>query len=311
MEEGLAESVTRVVKDDHVQISVGRSGQEFGTMMAVNTKEFGETARLQDGLTEEHWFNYLNELSQTTNGILISGNLAKKYELNIGDTITYSRFSPLDSTYIYAASAGKIVGIVDAFPGYQTVTYGYNDQGEMTEKENFLIVANYASEVATFEKTPYSVWMRTTHSETEIRENLEAKLADGGRTLKNVVSAETLIREMQASSMIKITNGLFTLDFLVALLLCRPLPDQRRRLAVLAAAALVERHGQAPRRGGRGARAILGAFPALGHASSLPRVVRLRLRALAALPLLLHAAPRRGPDDALPLRPFSVLPLAG
>ena len=220
VEEGLAESVTRVVKDDHVQISVGRSGQEFGTMMAVNTKEFGETARLQDGLTEEHWFTYLNELSQTTNGILISENLAKKYELKEGDTITYSRFSPLDSTYIYAASAAKIVGIVDAFPGYQTVTYGYNEQGELAEKENFLIVANYASEVATFEKTPYSVWLRTDHSEAEIRASLEAKMTEGGRTLKGITSAEELIREMQASSMIKITNGLFTLDFLVALLLC-------------------------------------------------------------------------------------------
>ena len=220
VDEGLAESVTRVVRDDHVQISVGRSGQEFGTMMAVNTKEFGETARLQDGLTEEHWFNYLNELSQTTNGILISGNLAKKYELKVGDTITYSRYSPLDSTYIYASSAGKIVGIVDAFPGYRTVTYGYNEQGELTEKDNYLIVANYASEVAVFEKTPYSVWLRTTHSSDEIRQSLEAKLADGGRTLKGIVSTEDLIHEMEASSMIKITNGLFTLDFLVALLLC-------------------------------------------------------------------------------------------
>ena len=220
VDEGLAESVTRVITDDKTLINIGRTGQEIGTMMAINTKQFGETARLDDGLTEEHWFNYLNELSQTTNGVLISRNLAKKYDLSVGDTITYSRYSPLDATYIYAATAGKITGIVDAFPGYKTVTYEYNEQGELTEKENFLIVANYANEVVAFEKTPYSVWIRTSHTGEEIRTALEQKLEPGGRTLKSVVSTEELINEMQATSMIKITNGLFTLDFLVALMLC-------------------------------------------------------------------------------------------
>ena len=220
VEEGLAESVTRVVRDDRTVIQVGRKGQDIGTLMAVNTKEFGETARLREDLTEEHWFTYLNDLSQTTNGVLISRNLAEKYELSVGDTLTYSRYSPVEADYSYASSAGVVMGILDAFPGYETVEYVYNEAGELTERERYLIVANYSGVTGTFERTPYSVWIRTSHSLEEIRNALTEKLSPANRTIGSMVGYREKIREMQDSSMIKITNGLFTLNVLVALLLC-------------------------------------------------------------------------------------------
>ncbi len=218
--DGLADSVTCVITDDKTLIKTGKNNQETGLLMGINTKEFGETARLRDGLTDEHWYTYLNALSQVTNGCLISRNLADKYDLKVGDTITYSRFSPVEPDYNYASCAGVIQGIVDAFPGYDTYEYVYNDNGELTEKERYLVVANYSSVVSSFEKTPYSVWVRTDRPAAELREYLEDKLASTRRTIKSVEGAAEDIREMQDSSMIKITNGLFTLNVLVALLLC-------------------------------------------------------------------------------------------
>ena len=220
VKDGLAESVTRVIRDDQTTISLGKKGQETGTLLAVNTKEFGETARLMEGLTEEHWYTYLNALSQVTNGILISRNLAEKYELSEGDTLSYSRFSPVEPEYTYASSSGKIVGIVDAFPGYETCEYIYNEEGKLTERERFLIVANYTGVVGTFERTPYSVWVKTDRSAEEIRNAVTENMSASGRSLSSVRSLKEEIREMQDSSMIKITNGLFTLNVLVALLLC-------------------------------------------------------------------------------------------
>ena len=220
VQEGLADSVTRVIRDDRTTISLGRKGQEIGTLMAANTKEFGETASLRDGLTEEHWYNLLNALSQVTNGVLISRNLAEKYELKVGDTLSYSRFSPVEPDYAYASSAGKVVGILDAFPGYETCEYVYNEEGKLTEKERYLLVANYTGVVGTFERTPYSVWVKTGHSAEEIRTFLTEKMSASGRTMTSIRSLKEEIREMQDSSMIKITNGLFTLNVLVALLLC-------------------------------------------------------------------------------------------
>ena len=220
VDEGLAESVTKVVRDDKAVIKVGRNDQETGTLMGINTKEFGETARLKDGLTDEHWYTYLNELSQVTNGVLVSRNLAEKYDIKIGDAITCSRYSPVEADQIYASSAGKVVGIIDAFPGYEPYEYGYNEAEEMTEKDHYLIVMNYSTVVSSFERTPYGVWIRTNETGNTIREKLEEWLAPADRSLDSVHSAEEEIRIMQNSSIIKITNGLFTLDVLVALMLC-------------------------------------------------------------------------------------------
>ena len=220
VEDGLAESVTRVIRDDKTVIKIGRTDQEIGSLMGIHTKEFGETARLADGLTDEHWFNYLNELSQVTNGVLVSRNLADKYDLKVGGTLNISRYSPVEEDQVYASAAVKIVGIIDAFPGYETHEYVYNEKEELTEKERYLVVMNYSSVVSNFERTPYSVWIRSSHTGAELREALEAGLAPGGRTLGSLTSAEEEIRIMQNTSLIKITNGLFTLDVLIALLLC-------------------------------------------------------------------------------------------
>ena len=220
VDEGLAESVTRVIRDDKAVIKAGRGEQETGTLMGIQTKEFGETARLKDGITDEHWFNYLNELSQVTNGMLISRNLAEKYDLKVGDSLTCSRYSPVEEEQIYASSAGKIVGIVDAFPGYDTHEYAYNEEGEMTEKDRYLIVMNYSTVVSSFEKSPYSVWIRSSESGEKLRETLNEWLKPAGRSLDELRSAEEEIRAMQSSSITLITNGLFTLDVLIALMLC-------------------------------------------------------------------------------------------
>lgn len=220
VKQGLAQSVTRVIQDERTVVRVGRKGEDTALLMAVQTREFGETAKLKDGLTEKHWFNYLNDLSQTTNGVLISRNLADKYELSLGDTLTYSRFSPVEPDYSYATASGVVTGIVDAFPGYEPCEYVYNEEGELVERERFLLVANYTGVTGIFEKTPYQVWVKTDHSLEEIRSALEEKLAATGRTIGSMVGLREEIRDMQNSSMIKITNGLFTLNVLVALLLC-------------------------------------------------------------------------------------------
>jgi Predicted permease. len=68
--------------------------------------------------------------------------------------------------------------------------------------------------------TPYSVWVKTGHSEEEIKNAVTDKMSNGKRKLKGTVGLTEKIDEMKNSSIIKITNGLFTLNFLVALILC-------------------------------------------------------------------------------------------
>ena len=107
-----------------------------------------------------------------------------------------------------------------AFPGYQAFKYSYNDANKLVEQERFLIVANISTVTTAFDKRPYQVWIKTDHTAEEIEEALLAKTANTKRSFRSITSTKNEVAEMQSTSLIKITNGLFTLDFLVALILC-------------------------------------------------------------------------------------------
>ena len=96
--EGICDGVTRVLEDERVDISAGSGSVSDAYLMAINTKEFGETAKLQsdqnDDINDAHWFNYLNELAKEPDGVIISSNLAKALGLKVGDSLNYSRYVP-------------------------------------------------------------------------------------------------------------------------------------------------------------------------------------------------------------------------
>lgn len=53
--------------------------------MGIHTKDFGETAYLQEELNRDvHWYTYLNELAQQENGVILSKNLAAALEVKVG-----------------------------------------------------------------------------------------------------------------------------------------------------------------------------------------------------------------------------------
>lgn len=58
--EGICDGVTRVLEDERVDISAGSGSVSDAYLMAINTKEFGETAKLQSDkmriLMTQHWF---------------------------------------------------------------------------------------------------------------------------------------------------------------------------------------------------------------------------------------------------------------
>lgn len=220
LEGDLCEKVTRVIYDDNAVIKV--SGEELtnSVVMGINTKEFGETAELLDGLNKEHWFNYLNSLASVSNGVIISSNLAEKYHIEVGDSINYARYAPLygNSKSEIASPSGTVCAIVDAFPGFEQYVYQKNDKGEMEEIERYLVVANYAYVVGAFSLTPYQVWMRLKDgvSYTDVLDRLEAD----GVNIVQYESVDMNISEMQSSPLVLITNGLFSLSFIIAIILC-------------------------------------------------------------------------------------------
>ena len=212
--EGICDGVTRVLEDERVDISAGSGSVSDAYLMAINTKEFGETAKLQsdqnDDINDAHWFNYLNELAKEPDGVIISSNLAKALGLKVGDSLNYSRYVPeaVDDDQIYASENAKVCAIVKGFPGYERYTYETDVEGNVTEQEKYLIVANYATVVEKFGMTPYSVWMNLS----------KGKTVDD--IYKNLTSAQQLIDENKNSATVQITNGMFTLSFILSLIVC-------------------------------------------------------------------------------------------
>ena len=220
LEDSLCDKVTRVIYDDNAVIKAGGEELAGSVLMGINTKEFGETARLQSGLNKEHWYNYLNDLATVSNGVIISSNLAKKYNIKVGDSINYARYSPIASKEKeeIASPSGTVCAIVDAFPGFQQYVYEKDSEGEMQEVERYLVVANYAYVVGAFSQTPYQVWMHLKDG-VDYKDVLQA-LSDEDVNIVQYESVDKDVSEMQESPLVLITNGLFSLSFIIAIILC-------------------------------------------------------------------------------------------
>ncbi|MBP5530164.1 MAG: ABC transporter permease [Lachnospiraceae bacterium] len=213
------ESMTKVIHDDMAAVKIDSKKKEVGcTLLGINTKEFGETASLKDGLNDKHWYYYLNDLGQNPKGVLISRNLADKYELKVGDKLEYSRYSPVDPNKEYASTRSEIVGIVDSFPGYQSTVYELQADSTYKKRENYLIVANYNNVVNIFSMRPYEVWMKLAKNADyeEVTDFLKEKEI---RVQKKQIREE-LIQEQRDSTLIQITNGMFSIGFIISLVVC-------------------------------------------------------------------------------------------
>lgn len=210
------ESYTRVINKNNLIATKGSNSVDACMLLGINTKEFGKTATLRDEFnTETHWYTYLNELSQTPEGIIISKNLAETLQVAEGDIVQVALRCepPGDETKNRGVLNGKICAIVDDWPGYNR--YYYAD-GE--EKENYLIVTNYTMAIESYRQLPYEIWVK-------LKDNVDAStlqdtLKAAGVNVTSFDSKDEQIEIMKNSSFIQTTNGMFTLGFIVTLCLC-------------------------------------------------------------------------------------------
>lgn len=216
MEQGICDSMTRVIYDEATDVTAGTTTLNDCILMGINTKEFGETAYLKEELNEDaHWYNYLNALAVKQNGIIISSNMAAELGASEGDIIRCARMGaiPSKANTVRGTLAGEVVAIVDNWPGYDR--YYYED-GEL--KENYLIVANYASVVNSFKISPYQIWMKL--SEDATYEDVDDFIHENGIVVQENNIVDEQVSRMKSSPIIQITNGMFTLSFIIALILC-------------------------------------------------------------------------------------------
>ena len=217
MEEGICENVTRVIYDDKTTVSF--SGKDIKNCMlrGIITDEFGKTAYFKDELNKDtHWYNHLNAMAAKPNGVVISSNLAKELGISVGDNFRASRMGaiPQKEETVRGTMVCQVTAIVDDWPGYDR--YYYDENGDL--QENYLVVANYATVANSFKISPYQVWMRL--SEDATYDDVEKFIEDNKVQVESIGVLHEDITRMKNSPMIQITNGMFTLSFVIALILC-------------------------------------------------------------------------------------------
>nr|MCR5282824.1 FtsX-like permease family protein [Lachnospiraceae bacterium] len=220
--DGTMPEFTKVIVDNQTYVTIGRQIPTEVSIMGINPKQFGQVARLRDGLLDKHWYHYLNALSETRDGVLISQNLATDLELNVGDTIKIQKLAPepVGTDELYAEDFFLIKGIVDAWPGYERYSYGLDAEGNTEMSENYLVIINEMQLTSSFGSIPYEIWIKTDKSAQTIKQKVDEAFAGSGRYLKKVSSWKEDLIDEKSTPIMQITNGIFTADFLIALLLC-------------------------------------------------------------------------------------------
>ena len=174
----------------------------YVTVMAVNPKQFGETANFDTTLMNTHWHHYLNALAQDPEGILVSSEF-KDEGFELGDAMRYTMFGTVFK--------GTIYGFIDYWPGYNPITTMGGKRNT-----NHLVIANYAQINATVGLKPYEIWMKLDGSSQPIYQFAEAnakkftKFRDTGADLIALKNKPVL----------QGTNGVLTSNFITVLMLC-------------------------------------------------------------------------------------------
>lgn len=213
-EKETVEEITRVIRAENVKLLYGNKEIEGNRLMAIHTKEFGETAWMKENVLDKHWYYYLNDISQTPNGVLVSSNFRDKMGAQTGDSIKYTIYDELGNSRALATAV--ICGFVDVWPGYAPYQEEENADGSISYRDCYLIVANYSQVVSVFGATPYEVWYKTEAGSDVLKKFAEEK----GIELTDIFSVKDELIRSKNDAVVQVTNGLLTISFLVILILC-------------------------------------------------------------------------------------------
>ena len=204
------ESCARVYKSQVRLNKTARDTESFdANLMAVNTKEFGETIKFKDNLLKEHINNYLNVLGTRTDAVLLSMNFHTKQRYNVGDSFDY-----VTDTGLVVHSI--VYGFVDYWPSYEPESYEINEDGVLDKKENYLIVGNLSTVQELVGIKPYELWLKLNGSSKVIYDYVEESGVE--LTMFKDCAAEKV--EVRNDTLFQGTNGILTMSFIVVLILC-------------------------------------------------------------------------------------------
>ena len=205
-----ARSYTRVIRDEQAYVSQGTERQQ-ATLLGIHTKEFGENTWLDQKLLGRHYYELLNELAVEPTGVLLSRNFQTRQGCKVGDTIRIHSGTKKEVR-------AKIVDFVDYWPGYEPSTVGLDAEGGVSMRDNFLIIANYATLQKSLGTVPYEVWISL--KEGRDSEEMYQWVQENEVHVVKYVDRQADLERVITDPLMQGTNGILTMGFIVTLILC-------------------------------------------------------------------------------------------
>jgi len=206
------ESVAKVMNLNDCTTRLSDNTELTVKMSAIDTKDFGNTINMQDGLLATHINNYLNTLSQVPKGVLVSKNFKDDYGYKLGDRLLINNYR-----YKEKSLNLTIVGFVDYWPGYHAESIVINSDGTTSITNNYLVISNYASVLSTWDIFPYEIWIKLKTGATS------AFVADFVKkynvTFTKFNDLTTNFVDIHNNTLFQGTNGILTMSFIVILVL--------------------------------------------------------------------------------------------
>lgn len=207
----------KVYRNLHIDVS-GQIGLKT-ELMAINTKDFGETAYLPEGLNNHLFNEYLNVLSTNPQAVLLSSNFMTKKGYQLGDIIELKNE---DSEISYNIEndqpvKGVIYGFFDYWPGYNASKLEVYDDGTADMVDNYMVVANLNYVQKQYNLEPYQVWLKLKDNNSDFFYDF---IYDNDITMDSIIDRKETVQDISRDPLFQGTNGILTMSFIVILILC-------------------------------------------------------------------------------------------
>ena len=206
-----AKGVAKVYTNSNASVKVGDT-KIPAELMAIDTKSFGETAKMKDNLLKYDFYEYLNVLSRNPDAVLLSSNYRDKLGLKIGDRITYS----VTDNYVDASTSATIYGFVDYWPGYRPTVVNISEDSSTSIVDNYLIVAHLSTVQERIGLFPYRIWVNLNGDTSSFYDFA----TDEGIMVTSVKDSQRAKEDIASEPLFQGTNGILTMSFITILLIC-------------------------------------------------------------------------------------------
>ena len=202
-------SISKVYIDENGGISSGNINLSNVKVMGIDTRSFGLTAYMPDGLLPTHFYNYLNAISRDRAYVLCSSAFRDNLGLEIGDTVT------LKTAGQYSMQV-QIAEFIDYFPGYNAQVYETREDGTVSRVSRYLIVANLGYIQSYTGLQPYQLWLKCPESADSVYEYANSS----GKRYSYFNDVYASVDTLKNEPSIQGTNGILTLSFIIGLTIC-------------------------------------------------------------------------------------------